>query len=401
MDDALDGLLAGLSHPAARRPSINDPNRGMNGAVGRAGAGPRGPPPYGNMNNITIGGPNNHIQGHYNNNVPNALLRQRHPMPPTAPPLPSGLARYRVPSGGLRKGGLGVPAYSLSVNGSAAGAGTSALPPPSAAPAMAILPLSHGFADEQNARFRKHMEDEHTAVANFADRLGSLYCGLYDGHGGRTAVEFVKSHLHATIERELRSGSPGEAPLDAIKRGFLKLDRMLLQIGALHCGTTAAVCLCLPGRNGAGIELHAANVGDSRIVLVGEGGQPARRLSIDHVATDPDEVRRVQRDGGHVVGNRVGGSLAITRALGDHVLKGEDGGVTAEPHCVIHQVGANDRFVVMASDGIWDVMSDDDAQELVLANEALSNDELATCVVRSALARGTRDNLSVLIVRLR
>ena len=42
------------------------------------------------------------------------------------------------------------------------------------------------FADEQNVRFRKHMEDEHTAVPNPADRRGSLYRGLYDGHGDRT-----------------------------------------------------------------------------------------------------------------------------------------------------------------------------------------------------------------------
>lgn len=245
------------------------------------------------------------------------------------------------------------------------------------------------------------MEDEHTAVHNFADRRGSLYAGLYDGHGGRAAVEFVKSHLHATIERELRSGSPGEAPLEAIKRGFLKIDRMLLQMGTLHCGTTCAVCLCLPSASGGPTELHVANVGDSRVILVTEGGAPPTRLSVDHVATDPEEVRRVQRDGGHVVGNRVGGSLAITRALGDHVLKGEDGGVTAEPHMVLHRVGSADRFVVMASDGIWDVMSDTDVQELVLANAELPNDELANCVMQSALARGTRDNLSVLVVRLR
>ena len=349
-------------------------------------------------------------------NVPSHVLRQRHQMhqmgpgplgqqpPPPPPPQQCG----RAPSGGPRRQpsahhgphrGAGPSAYaSLSVAGcapaSAAGGG--------AAPAAAA-PLTHGFADEQNSRFRKHMEDEHTAVPHFADRRGSLYCGLYDGHGGRHAVEFVKSHLHATIERELRSGSTGEAPLEAIRRGFRSVDRMLLQIGALHCGTTVAVCLCLPGQGAtsSSTDLHVANVGDSRVVLVGAGGQPAKRLSVDHVATDPDEVRRVQSDGGHVINNRVGGSLAITRALGDHVLKAEDGGVSCEPHTCVHRVGPNDRFVIMASDGIWDVMSDDDAQELLLANADLSNDDLAQRVIQSALARGTRDNLSVLVVRLR
>ena len=64
-------------------------------------------------------------------------------------------------------------------------------------------------------------------------------------------------------------------------------------------------------------------------------------------------------------------------------------------------MGLSDRFVVMASDGIWDVMSDDDVQDLVLSNAELPNDDLAQSVIQSALARGTRDNLSVLVVRLR
>jgi len=263
-----------------------------------------------------------------------------------------------------------------------------------------MLELVHGYADDQNTRFRKYMEDEHMVVPNFASR--GLFCGLYDGHGGRLAVEFVKEQLHQIAERELLSGAPGEAPLEAMKRAFLKVDRMLLPIGAVNCGTTCAVCLCLRGPSpGSPLELHVANTGDTRVVLLSDGSAPARRLSVDHVATDPDEVRRVQLSGGHVMGNRVGGTLAVTRALGDHVLKGSDGGVTAEPHCVVYRVGPADRFVIMASDGVWDVMSDDDVQQLVLQHAERPLDEISRNVVQAAKQFGSRDNLSALVVRLR
>ena len=156
----------------------------------------------------------------------------------------------------------------------------------------------------------------------------------------------------------MRLGS-GEAPLDAVKRAFLKVDRMLLQLGAIQVGTTAAVCLCLRSEGDASaIQLHLANVGDTRAVLVSEGA-PAKRLTVDHVALDPNEARRVHQAGGHVTNNRVGGILAITRALGDHTLKGDSGGVTAEPYCFVHTVDDHDRFVVMASDGVWEFVSNE------------------------------------------
>ena len=236
----------------------------------------------------------------------------------------------------------------------------------------------------------------YTAVHDFAGRPGSLFAGVYDGHGGRSAVEFVTAHLHTQLERELRSGGAESQPAQALRSAFLKVDPMLMQIGAMHCGTTVAVCLCLR-QNGPNSPM--ANAGDSRVVLVAGGNNPARRLSVDHVATDPAEVQRVVRDGGQVMGNRVGGSLAVTRALGDHCLK--DVGVTAEPHYVEHSVGPNDRFLVMASDGVWDVMSDDDAQELVLRHENDTPDDIATAMLNTALSRGTRDNLSCMIIKLK
>ena len=64
-------------------------------------------------------------------------------------------------------------------------------------------------------------------------------------------------------------------------------------------------------------------------------------------------------------------------------------------------VGVHDKFLLLASDGIWDVMSDGDAQELCLQHAQHTPEEIANHVLTLALARGTRDNLSCLIVKLK
>ena len=57
--------------------------------------------------------------------------------------------------------------------------------------------------------------------------------------------------------------------------------------------------------------------------------------------------------------NRLGGVLAVTRAFGDHSLK--DSGLIAVPHIVKYTLKPFDKFLVMASDGVWDELSDQEA----------------------------------------
>ena len=244
------------------------------------------------------------------------------------------------------------------------------------------------------------MEDDHVACAlRSARHPGCRFFGLYDGHGGREAVDFVTAHLHKLVEREMCESPVPETELQQpIRRAFLKLDRMLQQMGTYNCGTTAAVCVCCRGSSDVPMTLHVANVGDSRCVLIAEHG--ARRLTVDHLATDETEALRVQRDGGQIIGRRVGGTLALTRALGDHALKGTGGGVSAEPHYVSHRVAPSDRFMLLASDGVWDVVDDDEAHRQLTSASTESVEDLARRIVSLALERGTRDNVSALVVRL-
>ena len=82
------------------------------------------------------------------------------------------------------------------------------------------------------------------------------------------------------------------------------------------------------------------------------------RLSYDHKGTDRAEQMRVESCGGFVLNGRVSGMLAVTRALGDHMLKDS---VTSEPF--FHQVALapDDSWLIVACDGLWDVVSDAEA----------------------------------------
>ena len=124
------------------------------------------------------------------------------------------------------------------------------------------------------------------------------------------------------------------------------------------CGSTGAVAVIR--KEGAHSVLYMANVGDSRAVLSRSG--KAERISIDHKADNPDEVARIKNTGGIVIDNRVGGVLAVTRAFGDHSLKRT--GLIATPYVAKITLKPFDKYLIIASDGIWDELSDQDSVDL-------------------------------------
>jgi serine/threonine protein phosphatase PrpC len=140
--------------------------------------------------------------------------------------------------------------------------------------------------------------------------------------------------------------------------------------------------------------LYVANLGDTRAVLV-SGASSAERLSYDHRATDKAEIERVKRDGGIIMEDRVGGSLAITRAFGDHALKRD--GVIAKPHIKKHFLRPQDRYLIVASDGVWDVLEDQDVFKL--CRDEWSTKEIASTIIRSAIDGGSTDNCSCIVLK--
>ena len=140
--------------------------------------------------------------------------------------------------------------------------------------------------------------------------------------------------------------------------------------------------------------LYCANVGDTRCTLIKEFG--SKRLSYDDRASDENEYNRILKQGGIVFGGRVYGQLMLSRAFGDWELKNY--GVSCEPHVVKMEIEEEDKYIVIASDGVWDVMEDDDSYGLY--KNANNSKELCNNIVQTSLERGSMDNISCFVIAL-
>eukprot|EP00931_Biecheleriopsis_adriatica_P089115 TRINITY_DN63297_c0_g1_i1.p1 TRINITY_DN63297_c0_g1~~TRINITY_DN63297_c0_g1_i1.p1 ORF type:complete len:587 (+),score=98.48 TRINITY_DN63297_c0_g1_i1:41-1762(+) len=273
------------------------------------------------------------------------------------------------------------------------------------------------LASDANSEFRPYMEDGHKVVDQLhrhgskdSEELWGLFA-VYDGHGGRSEVDYVEAKLHDMLVAELQSKAPGTGcrnPQGALSTTFKKIDGQLGMLGAWNSGCTATVALV--HQQASRRTVHVANVGDSRAVLVSLCGS-SRRVSTDHRACDPAEAERVVRDGGIVRHGRVGGQLSVSRSLGDHHLKGS--GVSCVPDVCSFSIAGEAKALVIASDGLWDALSDEDAGEAIRAcvqsarqnaagsEQALADwlrENAARTLVQSAKERGSRDNILALVV---
>lgn len=260
------------------------------------------------------------------------------------------------------------------------------------------------------------MEDGHTVLDPLPLHDGkggdgwSMFA-VYDGHGGADEMKFCEAHLHSIVASELQQlcATDCTSVASALRKAFGKADDELAARGSLKSGCTATVALAKTLPQG-GVELHIGNVGDSRALLVSTGG--TRRLSTDHRTSDTDELARIKEAGGFVYNRRVAGRLSVTRSLGDHYLKPS---VSSEPAVCTYSCAADDDVaaLVIASDGLWDSVEDDEVQELLMqcvssasssetgmmdaAAIAHLQESVGRTLTEKAKARGSRDNITVVV----
>lgn len=160
--------------------------------------------------------------------------------------------------------------------------------------------------------------------------------------------------------------------------GFLKLDNIMRELpemssGEDKSGSTAVCAFVSPN------QIYIANCGDSRAVLCRQGNPVFSTR--DHKPALPTERDRIQKAGGTVMIQRVNGSLAVSRALGDYEYKNVEGRgqceqlVSPEPEISVrNREDEHDEFLVLACDGIWDVMSNEDLCKFILHQLKLTDD---------------------------
>eukprot|EP01133_Synstelium_polycarpum_P015598 gene15598-18532_t len=248
-----------------------------------------------------------------------------------------------------------------------------------------------GISSEKNPRFRRTMEDEHVSIDCFGDVPEQGYFAIYDGHGGRGAVDFTAKTLHINLLDELNKAPNGDV-LECIRNSYLTTDSQMSNEPIQFSGTTTISALIRYNENNERM-LYVANAGDARAVI--SCNNVAERLSYDHKGSDADETKRIVDAGGFVVNNRVNGILAVTRSLGDHSMKEY---VVGDPYQRCIKLESNHTLLILACDGLWDVVSDQEAINHVL-NETEAK-KMSDKLLSLALRKGSTDNISIMVIIL-
>ncbi|KAL0072353.1 mgpp2cl-1, protein phosphatase 2C-like protein 1 [Marasmius tenuissimus] len=140
--------------------------------------------------------------------------------------------------------------------------------------------------------------------------------------------------------------------------------------------------------------LYCANAGDARGVLCRTG--KAVRLTYDHKGSDKQEAKRIVDAGGFVMSGRVNGVLAVTRSLGDSSMKEF---VVGAPYTTETELCEDDEFLILACDGLWDVINDQGAVDLIRDIEDAQ--AASQKLLKYALSHHTTDNVTVVVVRFK
>ncbi|XP_052208382.1 probable protein phosphatase 2C 58 isoform X4 [Diospyros lotus] len=236
---------------------------------------------------------------------------------------------------------------------------------------------NHAMEDCLVSEFRKVDDNE----------LGLF--AIFDGHMGHKVANFLQAHLFDKILKEPDFWNDIEK---AIRRAYHSTDAHILEhsLSLGKGGSTAVTAILINGQ-----KLVVANVGDSRAVICKDG--VAKQLSVDH---EPSKEKKVIESKGGFVSNltgdvpRVDGQLAVARAFGDKSLKRH---LSSEPDVAVEMIDDDTEFLILASDGLWKVMSN---QEAVNSIRSMKDAKLAAKhLADEALSRKSRDDISCIVAR--
>ncbi|XP_039116974.1 probable protein phosphatase 2C 78 [Dioscorea cayenensis subsp. rotundata] len=253
------------------------------------------------------------------------------------------------------------------------------------------------------------LEDQGQVVAS----PSATYVGVYDGHGGPDASRFVRSRLFPHLHQF--ASEQGGLSADVIKKAFHATEEEFLHLvkrsWLSRPQIASAGSCCLVGAIADGV-LYVANLGDSRAVLGSRGPDGrsvvAERLSNDHnVALEEvrRELKQLHPDDSHIVVHnrgvwRIKGIIQVSRSIGDIYLKKPELSrdplfqqfvspvplkrpvMTSEPSIRVRNLRPQDLFLIFASDGLWEQLSDEAVVDIVFKNPRAG---IAKRLVRAAL----------------
>jgi serine/threonine protein phosphatase PrpC len=245
---------------------------------------------------------------------------------------------------------------------------------------------------------RNQNEDEHNVIT---DRNNINFLSVYDGHGGK----FVSKYLHDNLYKFFinnRVNFPIEKKyiydvFDYVQKNLKDKH----SIESLHTGSTC--CMAIEYKKDKDSYLTVANVGDSRCILC--RNNIAIPLTLDHKPNWPNEENRIRQLGGSIEFDgddwRVK-DLSVSRSFGDFDATPF---LTHRPDIYKYKLDKSDKFVVLACDGLWDVMDSQSVVNFVLSTcydqeggkRPGKNINISKRLADHAIKKGSMDNVSVIV----
>lgn len=255
---------------------------------------------------------------------------------------------------------------------------------------------------------RPQNEDKHSIITNLSgeDRKINninLYA-VYDGHGGKYVSEYLSKKLPpAFLDRSLEYPLNGRTINSIYKTLTADLQQNHLKQSS-HCGSTCLVVLEYRYKTNRYIDI--LNTGDSRCVLCIDNMAIAKTK--DHKPNWPEEKERITKLGGDIYFDgydwRIK-DLSVSRAFGDNDATPY---LTSKPEVFRHRITQNEKFMILACDGLWDVIDNQTAVNLVLSEcytirtgcRNTNKINIARRLADYALEKGSTDNITVVVVFL-
>ncbi|CAD8192683.1 unnamed protein product [Paramecium pentaurelia] len=250
-------------------------------------------------------------------------------------------------------------------------------------------------------------QDSAIICPKILENIGYKLFAVSDGHGlnGHLVSNFIKQALPKHLHKYL--GDNHEDIKQQIARAFTITNREIWNSDTdtnLSGSTTASVLITKD-------IIYTANVGDSRAILCKfDQVWQIVPLTRDHKPDDPEEIKNIVDAGGRVEqqrdyhGNPIGPfrvwlqyiqapGLAMSRSFGDKV--GAQAGVTAIPEIKEFALTNHDQFIIVASDGVWEYLSNEEVMSLVIPYFEKDNPEhAAEKVVSEAIQAWRRNSLA-------
>lgn len=267
--------------------------------------------------------------------------------------------------------------------------GSGRIPPSPNTPHTPSKPVWQQRCEEASTRcpyptayaLKQSMKGEDRLIMDVRLGSGDSLWAVFDGHRSHDVAGHAARIVPGLVwSSPYWPSQPGEALRCAIGECHESARRE-----ELRGGCTAVVVACTGG------VIWCCSAGDSRAVAGCRGGG-ARRLSVEHIARQPSEIERIQSMGGTVEWGCVGGTLPMTRGIGNFDLEADGFACLPDVLCARRQ---DVEFVVIASDGLWDVLGDEECVAMVRRFGPGSG--AADLLIAEALARGSTDDIAVVV----